>query len=695
MIPLPLLFGKPEKAQLRISPCEKWLAWTARDTGGVLNIWVQRRDSTSAPRQITFQEERDACHFFTFTADDRTLLYLDEPSHGSEFYHLYACDLDTASPNCRDLIDDPKVTVVMGFVGNVQLWMPPDSPREVLLASGRGSLFWEISRLNIDTGERSVIASNPMSTKCGILTFGLRTLCASALRCLTCGCVRLEPPRAPVFWFPDRQFSFRGRAEVSLEGLTLYVHFSVLQRNGRWRSIEKVPFKEINKQLIGAGGGGGTMRMDFSEDGQSLVVHSQLANDTTSLVRYDVDTGQRRVVVANAADSDITGFISDPLTRAVQVVEFNGERPRWQVLDTAVSADLAFLEGKFPGLTLAVMPRPRSDRTWVVHLSGDTEPGAYYLYDRDAQKLTEVFRPRPALRNHGLGMMHPAWVDTRDGERLLCYLSLPHGETVVDRARPLPLVLYIHGGPNARDDWGFDNACHLLTSRGMAVLQVNYRGSTGLGARWTTLGMQGAFSGAAQHDVEDAAGWAVSMGIADASRLAILGASFGGYAALFHLTLGSLELCAGVAICAVSAVGKAGSMGFRGDPLVAQYWKDVYGAAAHDVAAARAASPVFHLDRLRAPVLVLHGDRDPRVPREQSDTVAAAVRRQGVGGSYVTYADEGHGVRREPNVLDMWARVEQFLCRELQLQEPPAVVPASGSTATVHWEEESRRTRCR
>lgn len=683
MIPLPALFAKPERSSLRISPLERWLAWTARDENGRLNIWVQQRQPPKEPKKVTFREDRDACIFFTFTMDDKTVLYLSDPSHGSETYHLFAVDLDDERHESRDLIRDPKLTVVVGFFGPFQLWRPRETPREVYAATGRGSTFWDISRLNVDTCEMEVVASNPMASWLGIARFAICTLLATALRCCSCGCLVIPSPRAALFWFPDRQSRFRGRIDVSLEGLSLFVHMSVLKSKGRWLSFDKVNFTDLNMQLPGSTGGAGLFCMDFSDDGTSIVVHTGTGRDTTALTRYDTTTGATEVL-ATSKTSDITGFLRHPTTGIVEAVQYDGEKPSWQVLDQSVASDLALLQERFPGLDVTVMPRPVRDQTWVLHVSGDTEPGVYYLYERPEQKITEVCRPYPKLAEYRLGTMHPIWVTARDGHRVLCYLSLPPGETPGKREQPLPMVLYIHGGPNARDFWGFNSVCQLLTSRGMAVLQVNYRGSTGLGSRWVQLGMEGAFSREMQYDIEDAARWAVKENIADPARLAMLGASFGGYATLFHLTMGSLKLRAGVAICALSSVGKASSLSFRGDPLIAQYWKRVFGQAAHDLEVAKKASPAHYMDRLKSPLLLLHGENDPRVPQAHSDALADDVQKGGYGGAYVTYADEGHSIRKEANVLDMWSRVEQFLCKELQLPVGPATA-AEGSSATTHF----------
>eukprot|EP00929_Paragymnodinium_shiwhaense_P084163 TRINITY_DN44990_c0_g1_i2.p1 TRINITY_DN44990_c0_g1~~TRINITY_DN44990_c0_g1_i2.p1 ORF type:complete len:742 (+),score=54.70 TRINITY_DN44990_c0_g1_i2:62-2227(+) len=697
-VPLPLLFAKPVKAQLRISPGEGWLAWTARGgEKGVLNIWVQQREPPGQPRQVTFEDERDACDFFTFSVDDRTLLYLAESSHGTEMYHLYAVDLDDPGLASRDLIKDPKVTAGMGFAGPLQFWRPLESPRHIFIATGSGSLFWEVSSVNIDTGDRKVVAKNPVSQKSGLACFALRTLGTMFLRLVSCGHVDVQAPRAPVFWFADRKtWRFRGRAEASLQGGRLHVHFSVQRSDGRWHPLESIDFKDVNMQLIGSTAGSGTMRMHFGQEASSVELHSCLGSDITHFARYDVDSGiQLGVAVdSGAKKSDVSSWLAHPATGEIQALEYDCERPEWDVIDPAIAGDIQFLERHFSGLSVSILPRPLRDDVWVLHVSGDIEPGVYYIYERSAKRVVEVFRSRPQLSNWVLGKMHPTWVTARDGERVLCYVSLPMDVSLGQNAK-LPLVLFIHGGPNARDHWGFSPVCQLLTSRGMAVLQVNYRGSTGLGRRWVQLGMDGAFAAAMQHDIEDAARWAVAKGIADPARLAIVGASFGGYAALYQMTLGATHSWrAGVAICAVSAVGKAGALGFRGDPIVKQYWRQVYGDAATDMAKAKAASPLFHVDQVKAPVLVIHGAKDQRVPVQMSDQLAAALRAKGMGGGYITYPDEGHGIRKEANILDMWSRVERFLCLELGLPDPAAserLLSSSSSPARAHWEDQGPR----
>jgi len=311
-------------------------------------------------------------------------------------------------------------------------------------------------------------------------------------------------------------------------------------------------------------------------------------------------------------------------------------------------------------------------------------PGDYLLYKKADGRAWHLFPVRPQLQGLPLAAMQAVHVRARDGENLLCYLSRP---PEVEATAAGSLVLYIHGGPSARDYWGYSPEVQLLCSRGMAVLQVNYRASTGFGRRFMQLPYGNVQS--MQADIADAARWAVNQGVADASKVAILGGSWGGYEALCGMAFFPELYECGVAIVPLSTIGAANtSKAFRGDPLVKMYWDRVYGCAAKDLKLAESLSPLFHVSRIQRPLMLVHGDLDVRVPREHSDRIASEMQAHGIRGYYVSYSDEGHGVRKEPNILDMWSRIERFLCRGLSLPDPPQVEAkwTCGSSARVNWD---------
>jgi dipeptidyl aminopeptidase/acylaminoacyl peptidase len=424
--------------------------------------------------------------FFFFSSDDRTLLYLREPRHGSELYHLFAIDLD-GDRKPRDLIKDPKMTCAIGFIGGVQIWTMPHLPRKILLSTGFGSLFWDISMLDLDTAECKIVERNVMSTWLGKAYFVLASLWSVVVAFLTRGLIKPTGPSATVQWFPDRNLQFRGRLDARLSDLS--ATWTVRPVGVGWKALQVVSFDDLNMQLVGSSGGAGTARMDFSASGDTVDVHSCVGADTTSYVRFDVESGKELTRLANNAKSDITGFMTHPVTKAVQCVLYEYERPDIACVDRSLERDIRYLQQHFDRMAFRIVGRTTDDSVWAVYAYADHGqtvcagcPSAYFLYTRSpassptASAVSMLFAPRPTLADYTLSSMQPVHVRARDGEDILCYLSSPPpggGSNAAENAKSLKaLVVMPHGGPQARDCWGYDAVCHLLCSRGMHVLQV-------------------------------------------------------------------------------------------------------------------------------------------------------------------------------------------------------------------------------
>ena len=454
----------------------------------------------------------------------------------------------------------------------------------------------------------------------------------------------------------------------------------------------------------GSGGGGG---------GAAVAVHACDVADTTAYVSYD-GRGGPPTVLAHDDRADIDGFVTSPSTGELEAVMITAARSELVAVTEGgkrLQDELARVRETLDGrredetLTVVATSRTRADDLWVVRSDSDCEAARFYLHvpyqaqsKRRAPRL--LLTARHELESLPLSPTVALFIAARDGERLPAYLTRP--TRGVGPPGPMPLALLVHGGPNARDYAGFDPVIQLLVARGIAVLSVNYRGSTGFGNRYYNLGI-GNVRGM-HEDVEDARRWAITSGLADPDRIAIVGASWGGYLALGGATKVAAEAeeegeeeraryAAVVAIVALVAVGACNtSPAFRSDPLVTQYWKQLYGpSVSSDQQAAEALSPLHRLDELDPSVklLLVHGERDPRVPREHGDAVANAARARGIAGAHLTYAAEGHAIRREPNVLHLWHRVERFLCAALELPPPPALdAPelTEKHTCTVHWD---------
>mmetsp|Transcript_3170 Transcript_3170/g.5779 ORF Transcript_3170/g.5779 Transcript_3170/m.5779 type:complete len:978 (-) Transcript_3170:1051-3984(-) len=755
LIPLSVLFSKPHKDQVRISPNGTYLAWRTRgrsmgdpneEDNGVRNIFVKKRE-TSTIRQITFYNELDACVYFTFTPDDKSIVFLRETKRGSESYHLYAIEInpffdqddekadDPSSPppaQPRNLIKDPNMTCGIGFVGGIQMWTSSESPRHIFVSTseiGPYAMFWDISRVNIDTAELSLVEKNIMSSKWGMIRVVIITLIA---RILSLCCIKIRPPGVPIQWFPDDQLLFRGRMEVNF--LDLGASFCARSRkNGKWKTLHACSFEDTNLQLVGSSGGSGTARMEFSSNGGDQVdIHlcafktGGKTSDTTTYDRFNVNTGQylKRVAGGNAK-SDITGFVAHPETGRAQFVYYEWEKIMLEVIPgtdsdtvdwrkTGLEDDIQYIRSYFqPSMTFQIVSRANSDDAWVLFAENDTgasmfkgSPSAYFLFTRstisarqahgssfEAKRNMElIFPSRPEMKKYKLARMDPVHCVARDGKDIMCYLShqqaLPSikGRQPEPPGPPPPLIMVIHGGPQARDSWGYNPLCQFLCSRGFRVLQVNYRGSTGFGARFLRLGMNGEFYKSVQTDIADAAKYATSnsdtesaddnadippLPWGDSDQLAILGGSFGGYSALWGITSTNpgLYKCA-VAICPISSVGAANDQSkkaFGGSPLIAKYWQRVFG---KDVSkkkrVAMKASPMYQIDKVGkgSTIALYHGENDRRAPIEHSYNMMKELKRCGIAGELVTFTGEGHGMSKEANVLYMYYRIEEFLCKK-------------------------------
>ena len=528
LIPLVELFSKPHKDQVLISPKKTYIAWRSRgrsladlqeDDNGVMNIFVKKLD-TNKIRQITFYKEHDACVHYLFTPDDKSIVFLRETERGSEQYHLYAMEIEpffdqddesVNDPNIappakpRNLIKDPNMTCGIGFAGGTQLWMSSESsPRQVYVSTsqiGPFAMFWDISKVNIDTSKLTLVEQNRMSTSWGRFKVIFLTFIA---RILGYCCIKIKPPTIPIQWFPDNEFSFRGRLEIDL--LDLGASFCARPMKSKtWKTIHACSFEESNLQLIGSSGGSGTARMEF--DGDNIVdIHlcAFKSDNTTTYERFNIKSGQylKRVAGGNAK-SDITGFVTDPKTGKAQFVYYEYEKIEMEIIDAENSeqldADIEYIKDFLePSMTFQIVSRARSDETWVLYAESGVghslfqgSPSAYFLFSRRAieggsgdysfveysRNIELVFPSRPEMKKYKMARMDPVHVKARDGEDILCYLSRVQPPSIRGRIEippgpPPPLVVAIHGGPQARDSFGFNPLCQFLCSRGFRVLQV-------------------------------------------------------------------------------------------------------------------------------------------------------------------------------------------------------------------------------
>jgi dipeptidyl aminopeptidase/acylaminoacyl peptidase len=377
------------------------------------------------------------------------------------------------------------------------------------------------------------------------------------------------------------------------------------------------------------------------------------------------------------------------VSREIQAVAFYKDKLQWQVLDQTIAADFAALEKSSSGeFTLLHPPwespivfsaelgrRDLSNRYWVVSYESDERPTRHYLYDRTSKKATLLFSEAPQLENFALAKMRPISFRSRDGLEIHGYLTLPDAITPTG----LPTVLYVHGGPHLRDRWGFHAVVQWLANRGYAVLQINYRGSTGYGRKFVQAGYK-EWGGKMHDDLIDGVNWLVKEGIADPRRIGIMGASYGGFS-----TLAGLTLTPEVFVAGVSSVGISNLISHHDN--YPPYWSKArfrlrVGDPVKEKDMLDSRSPLHHVERIRAPLLIVHGANDVRVKASESEQMVAAMRAAGKPVEYFLYPDEGHRQWRPENKFHFFAKAEEFLARHLGGRfEPTADIAGHAAVA--------------
>jgi len=376
------------------------------------------------------------------------------------------------------------------------------------------------------------------------------------------------------------------------------------------------------------------------------------------LVALDLATGDTDILVEDAR-YDVADVMVHPDTHEAQAAAVERARAEWTVLDDSIRDDFEAIRGLARG-DFGVASRDRADENWIVGFTADDGGASYYAYDREKKSGEHLFDARPSLAEYTLARMEPISFTTRDGLTMEGYLTLPPDEN----RENLPMVLDVHGGPWARDGWGYDPEAQWFANRGYACLQVNYRGSTGYGKEFLNAGNKE--WGAKMHDdLVDAVRWAVDEGVADPEHVAIFGGSYGGYAALAGATF-TPDLFR----CAVDIVGPSNlitlinSIPPYWEPLKAIFTERV-GDPETEEEFLKSRSPLFSVDRIGIPMLIAQGANDPRVKQAESEQIVAAMKEKDIAHEYLLFEDEGHGFARPENRLKFYAAAEKFLAQHL------------------------------
>ena len=565
-----------------------------------MNVYV-REIATGKEKRITSATERDIAGFF-WKGNDKIVYAQD--AGGDENFHVYITDINGSE--VRDLTPFEKVRA--GIIDDLE-----DDPNHMLIdMNKRNPEVFDVYRCDINTGELVQIAENPG----GIIG-----------------------------WMTDHDGKLR--AAIETDG----VNTSFLYRSNEdetFRVLKTTNFKETFEPAI------------FAYDNKTMYIESNLSSDKTAIYTFDPEENKVLDFVFSHDEVDVGSIMHSKKRKKITGVTFTTDKRHYKFFDPDREELQKAIDSFFPNYEAVVSDMDDDERRVIVRTYSDKTRGAYYLYDRKDNSISKLAELSSWLKEEQMAPMKSITYKSRDGLTIHGYLTTPAGV----EAKNLPLVVIPHGGPSARDVWGFDSEAQFLANRGLAVLQVNFRGSTGYGKSFWQAGFK-QWGRKMQDDVTDGVLWAVEKGIADKDRLAIYGGSYGGYASLAGATF-TPDLYA----CAVSYVGPSNI--FTLLETIPPYWKpfiemeyEEIGDPVKDKELLEAISPVFHAENIKIPLFVAQGANDPRVNKAESDQIVEAVRKAGKEVIYMVKDNEGHGFHNEENRFDFYRQMEEFFKKYL------------------------------
>lgn len=609
LFPLTDFFRNPERGFFRLSDDGARLAFmqpvSIGDAPARMNIFVQALEGAEPvgeARCLTQETERDIAEYYWKGSD--TLLYAKD-FNGDENFHVVAVDVQSGA--VTDLTPYPGARA--GIVDDLY-----DDPDHILIAhNNRDPESFDIYRVNVRTGDELLVAENPGNV---------------------------------VAWHTDHHGHVR--AATLSDGLETSLLYRETESDA-FRVIITTDFRDtVSPEL-------------FTFDNRRLYALSNRGRDRLALVIIDPGSPDIEHVVFETDGVDLDGVGHSRLRHVLSAAVYQTDRVRYHFFDQQAAERHLRVSEALPGYEIALQSGTRDERKYIVAAYNDRTPGSRYIYDEDTGALTKLGDINPALPEDDMAEVRPIQYTARDGLVIHGYLTLPKGR----EPRDLPCIVNPHGGPWARDGWGYNPEVQFLANRGYCVLQMNFRGSTGYGRKFWEAGF-GQWGLAMQDDITDGVQWLIGQGIADRNRIAIYGGSYGGYATLSGITR-TPELYA----AAVDFVGVANLLTFMN--TIPPYWKPMlekmYSMVGHperDRERLVATSPALNADRIRTPLFIAQGAHDPRVNKDESDQMVAALRSRGVDVEYMVKENEGHGFHNDENKFEFYERMEAFLSLHLE-----------------------------
>jgi len=609
-----VLFGNPLRFQGRLSPDGTKMSFRA-PLNGVMNLWVGERGDFSSVKAITQDTGRGIpSHFWAL--DSQHVLYIQDQG-GDENWHLYSVDLASGK------------TIDLSPYEGTQAQMIAQSetvPGVVIVGMNDRDPKWhDVYSVNLSSGERTLLSEND----------GLASILV------------------------DNDLVVRLATQSTASG-----GLQVLSRgDNEWEPLFEIAFEDVQTTAI----------LGFDEDNQGVYLLDSRNRNTAALVHMKL-ADQTLTTIAESDRMDISSVLIDPRSHKPFAYALDLIKPEWHAIGIEYKDVIARFNSQLLGGS-QVLAQSLSNQFWTVYTDESDSSPIYKVFDASSGEFSDLFVTNPVLNEQLLARMHGVVIPSRDGMELVSYLTLPLESDADQDGRPgspVPMVMLVHGGPWGRDTFGYSPVVQWLANRGYAVLQVNFRSSTGFGKDFLNAGNK-QWSGAMHNDLLDAKKWAVEQGITSADKVAIMGGSYGGYATLVGLTVTPDEFS-----CGVDIVGPSNLVTLL--ESIPPYWESfrkVFAQAIGDpeteegLSLLKATSPLTHADKITKPLLIAQGANDPRVKQAESDQIVAAMKEKGIPVTYVLYPDEGHGFQKPENNLSFYAVAEAFLaeCQGGRYQE--------------------------